>query len=144
LIVLAREKGLSERVRFHGSVRHDELPELLSRYRATVNLSVTAFDKAAGESMAVGVPVITTNVCTQEMLPNDLRPLFDIADDATGVAGAMQEISSWDEATRERVGHRLREAIVADHSLASFFDKIIQAIEVDSHRLEPERRVVTS
>ncbi|MDQ3352888.1 MAG: glycosyltransferase [Actinomycetota bacterium] len=61
---------------FLGSVTHDELPELLGHYRVSINLSDTAFDKAAGESMAVGVPVVTTNDCTTEMLPVELRSLL--------------------------------------------------------------------
>lgn len=135
LVDLIGERRLSGSVRFCGTVKHDDLPELLSGYRATLNLSRTAFDKAAGESMAVGVPVITTNPCTSEMLPDDVRPLLAARDDTTDVARVMREVVSWDEPIRERLGHRLRETILAGHSLDTLFDKILDAIEAD--RLRP-------
>ncbi len=129
--------GLHEQVRFLGAVDHAELPGLLGRYRATINFSTTAFDKAAGESMAVGVPVITANDCTTEMLPADLQRLLAVrADDVTGVATTIREVVLWDDGTRAQVGQRLRETIVSGHGLDSLFDKILSAIYAD-------RKVVT-
>ncbi len=139
LVALAEQRGLGDRVRFYESVHHGEVPELLSRYRATVNLSLTAFDKCAGESMAVGVPVVSTNHCTHEMLPDDLRPLLAADDDVDGVARVMHQITSWDDKTRTDVGRRLRSTIVADHSLEKLFDKIIEAIEADRGLPRPLR-----
>jgi glycosyltransferase involved in cell wall biosynthesis len=128
-------RGLQDQVVFRGQVDHADLPEVLGQYRATINLSQTAFDKAAGESMAVGVPVITTNGCTAEMLPEDLRILLtvdlDHADEADGVAEAMREVMLWDDERQATIGRRLRETIVEGHSLDSLFDKIVTAIEAD-------------
>lgn len=132
LDALVERLGLHEQVRFLGAVDHADLPKLLGRYRATINFSKTAFDKAAGESMAVGVPVITANDCTTEMLPADLQRLLAVqADDVTGVATTIREVVSWDAGTRAQVGRRLRETIVRDHGLDSLFDKILRAIDAD-------------
>ena len=128
---LVSRLGLDGDVSFHGPVDHDRLPELLGRYRATLNLSRTAFDKAAGESMAVGTPVITTNDCTAEMLPDDLRRLLAVGDGVDSLAEALREVTSWDDATREQVGRQLRATVVAGHDLASLFDKILG--EIDAH-----------
>ncbi len=141
LVALVEQRGLSDQVRFHGSVHHDEVPRLLGQYRMSVNFSQTAFDKAAGEAMAAGVPVVTTNPCSHEMLPDDIRPVLAAKDDIAGVAGTIREVASWDEPTRERMGHRLRETVVADHSLVAFFDKIIGEIEAEQRT--PAGRAVT-
>ncbi len=127
---LVDELGLSEDVRFLGSVTHDELPGLLGDYRASLNLSDTAFDKAAGESMAVGVPVVTTNDCTTEMLPTELRPLLAAArEDVAGLAGLVHAAVGWDEETRRSIGSTLRENVVEHHSLDALFAKILAVVE---------------
>lgn len=138
---LVAELGLSEHVRFLGSVTHDELPGLLGRYRASLNLSDTAFDKAAGESMAVGVPVLTTNDCTAEMLPAHLRPLLAVArEDTVGLAGLVHDTMGWDDATRRSIGVALRDNVVEHHSLDALFAKILAAIE-SHHRQGADRSV---
>lgn len=130
---LVQELDLSRDVRFLGSVTHDELPELLGRYRASINLSETAFDKAVGESMAVGVPVVTTNDCTTEMLPVELRSLLAAKrQDAAGLAGLVHNALAWDDATRGSIGARLRENVVEHHSLDALFAKIL--VHVEGHR----------
>ncbi|MBW3641788.1 MAG: glycosyltransferase family 4 protein [Actinobacteria bacterium] len=143
LDALVERLQLQDQVTFRGTVDHAELPGLLARYRATLNLSTTAFDKAAAESMAVGVPVVTANDCTAEMLPDDLRPLLAIdVDDFTTVATAIREVVSWDDVSRERIGRRLRETIVRDHGLDSLFDKIIAAIDADRGVAERPAKVI--
>lgn len=132
LIDLAERLGLADLVRFRGAVRHDEVPALLGRYRASINFSRTAFDKAAGETMATGTPVITSNPCTIEMLPPHLRFLAVREQDPGGQAQAIHEVLSCDEARRTEVGHALRELVVRDHSLDALFDKILD--HIDSHR----------
>jgi glycosyltransferase involved in cell wall biosynthesis len=127
---LVEELGLSEDVRFLGSVSHDELPGLLGGYRASINLSDTAFDKAAGESMAVGVPVVTSNDCTTEMLPADLRPLLAAGrQDSVGLAELVHDVVGWDDDTRARIGATLRANVVENHSLNALFDKILTHVE---------------
>jgi glycosyltransferase involved in cell wall biosynthesis len=129
LVALAADLGISDQLRWIGSVAHEETPQLLGRYRATVNFSGTAFDKVAGESMAVGTPVVTSNPCTLEMLPPDLRDRLAVSsNDAAGAAHVISAVLSWDDAQRAEVGGRLRETIVRDHGLDSLFGKILESV----------------
>jgi len=134
LVALAEELGLTAHVRFLGSVAHEEIPLRLAGYRAMVNFSDTAFDKAAGEAMACGLPVITTNPCTIEMMPVDQRDALvaehDSVEDQARVIG---EVLAWDDATRASAALSLRQAIVSTHSLDSLFDKILDATADDAH-----------
>lgn len=137
---LAQELAVDGSVRFLGSVEHDAVPALLGRYRAMVNFSDTAFDKAAGEAMACGLPVVTTNPCTSEMLPRDLTAALTAArDDPADQARALTAVLAWDDHTRELHGRRLRDTIVADHGLDTLFDKILAAIAIDRAGPQPAR-----
>jgi len=130
---LVSELELADAVRFRGVVEHQDLPDLLTRYRTSINFSKTAFDKAAGEAMAAGVPVVTTNRCTVEMLPYDLRASLSAPEeDVTRQADVIHDVALWSDARRAEVGHRLRQNVVRHHSLDSFFDKILA--EIGGHR----------
>lgn len=127
---LVKDLGLEDHVRFLGVVPHHDLPAVLGRYRAAVNFSDTAFDKAAGEAMACGLPVVTTNPRAAEMMPADLRDrLFAPIEDTTAQVELLRSVTAWDQATRRQVGARLRETVEADHGLHSFFDKLLDEIE---------------
>lgn len=128
LVDLSTSLGLEGSVRFRGSVGHDEVARLLGTYRAAVNFSETAFDKAAGEAMASGLPVITTNPRAAEMLPPDLQPrLAASASDPADQVRVIHEVLDWDDDVRADIGRRLRANIVAHHSLDALFDKILAA-----------------
>lgn len=130
LETMVAELDLAGSVRFLGQVAHDDLPTLLAGYRGVVNFSDTAFDKAAGEAMACGLPVVTTNPCTVEMLPIELVPTLSAArDDPGDQARAIAELLAWDQPTRAAASERLRTTIVANHGLDTLFDKILDTIE---------------
>ncbi len=132
LEALADELGLGHSVRFCGAVSQAELATVLPRYRASVNFSDTALDKAAGESMAAGVPVITTNPRAAEVFPPDLRDVLTArADHPEEEAARLVAALSWDEATRRSIGGRLRDAVVEGHSLDALFDKVLAAAAVE-------------
>ncbi len=133
LVELVTTLGLSEQVKFLDPLRHDAVPDLLRRYRGMVNFSQTAFDKGAGEAMSAGLPVVTTNACTVETLPADLRVRLAAPENDLEAQGALlHDVVTWDEHTREDVGRRLRVEIVREHSLDSFFDKILTQIQSHS------------
>ncbi len=130
LVELVTTLGLSDQVRFLDSVEHDAVPDLLGCYRAMVNFSQTAFDKTAGEAMSAGLPLVTTNACTIETLPSDLRPRLAAPEsDVVAQAALLHNVLTWDDRTREDVGRRLRAEILREHSLESFFDKILTQIQ---------------
>lgn len=125
--------GLSGAVRLMDSVDHARLPELLTRYRATLNFAETAFDKAAGEAMASGLPVVTSNARVAEVLPPELHPELVVGqDDLLGQADAIRRVLTWGPARRKAVGEDLRRVVVDHHSLDALFGKILS--EVERHR----------
>lgn len=135
LLQLVSDLGLDGSVRLLGSIQQSELPDLLSRYRVGINFSATAFDKSAGETMASGLPLLTSNPCVAEILPPDLvAQLIVPADDLGAQAAAIHRVMTWDDATRDEIGQRLRTIILQDHSLASIFVKILAIIDTDRHQ----------
>lgn len=132
LLGLVEELGLSSSIRLLGSVQQHTLPDLLSNYRASINFSDTAFDKAAGEAMASGLPVVATNPRMVEALPPDLRRrLAAPPDDVAAQASVVHGLLSLEEAARAEIGRRLRATVVENHSLEALFDKILAAIDED-------------
>jgi glycosyltransferase involved in cell wall biosynthesis len=130
---MVKRFNLEESVCFLGHVNYRDLPPLLSRYRASLNFSGTAFDKAVGEAMACGVPVLSTNPCVIESLPANLHPhLVPAGKDTDGLARAMLTAMAWDESSREWLEERVREYIVEEHSLRSLFSRILG--EVEAHQ----------
>lgn len=127
---LVAELALEREVRILGAVDQAELPAMLSDYRAALNFSDTAFDKAAGEAMACGLPLVTTNPRVVEVLPEDLRArLVAPAGDVSAQAGAIQGVLSASDVERRAIGGRLREVVVREHGLDALFGKIIAEID---------------
>lgn len=132
VLALVSDLGLEGTVRILPAVAQDDLPALLSRYRATLNFSETAFDKAAGEAMASGLPVIATNPRVAEMLPPELAAQLVVdGEDVGAQAAGIAEVLSWDDVRRAAIGERLRAVIVEQHGLDTLFDKIFAEIETD-------------
>lgn len=129
LRALAASLGVADQVHFLGPRTHGEVAAALPRYRAVLNFSATAFDKAVGEAMACGVPVITTNPCAVEVLPEAWRDRCTApAGDATAQAACIDAVRAWDPATRAGAAQALRAAVERDHSLAALFGKIIAEV----------------
>ncbi len=136
LLGLIDELGLNGAVRLRGSVKYHELPHLMEKYRAALNLSDTAFDKSSGEAMAMGIPVITSNPSTLEVLPPDVRSVLAVPREETAAqAQTIHEVLSWNLDRRSDVGKRLRKIIVDEHGLGALFGKILTEIEGNLSRL---------
>ncbi len=132
---LVARLDLSGSVRFLGPALHDEISPLLARYHASVNFSDTGFDKAIAEAMACGKPVLSTNACFAELLPEDLRDLLVLDhDDVTEQARGITRLLELGELERRDVGQRLRAIIEEHHGLAQFWGKILSEIERSSSR----------
>ena len=121
--------GITDQVRFVGPVLQAELPDLLVRYRAFLNFSATAFDKAAGEAMAAAIPVVTTNPVLGELLPAEVRSLLVASPgDVDAQAARLHAVAGLDDAGRRRVGSALREVVVRDHGLAAWAGRVMAEI----------------
>ena len=69
LKALAKERGVSDRVHFTGSVPHAQMPEQYRRFDISVNLCPTGgMDKAVLESMAAGMLVFVSNRAFTDLL----------------------------------------------------------------------------
>jgi glycosyltransferase involved in cell wall biosynthesis len=124
--------GLSGHVRLLGPVHQAELPAMVVAYRAMLNLSDTAFDKAAGEAMAAGVPVVTSNPCLAAVIPEPLREELVVpAEDTVRQVEAVAAVLSWTAGRRAAVGAELRHEMVAHHAIDTFFDRVLAEIARD-------------
>jgi glycosyltransferase involved in cell wall biosynthesis len=129
LEALVSQLELAGSVRFLGPALHDEMSALLGRYHAAVNFSDTGLDKAVAEAMACGRPVLSTNPCFAELLPDDLRELLVLDhDDVTAQARGITRVLELDEVERRNIGERLRAIISEQHGLAQFWGKILTQI----------------
>jgi len=136
LLGLIDELDLQDQVRLMGGVEQHELARLMGEYRAALNFSDTAFDKAAGEAMAMGIPVVTTNPSALEVIPPDLANLLGPPrDDLERQARAIHEVLSMDDRRREGLGERLRAVILENHSLDALFGKVLGAISEEHAKL---------
>lgn len=128
LLRLIEDLDLGGKVRLLGGIDHDQLPNLLAHYRVSLNFAETAFDKAAGEAMASGLPVLTCNPRVSEVIPEALHDRLVVApDDVAAQAAAIHQALTWGDATRRQIGLQLRQAIVDNHSLDALFTKILDA-----------------
>lgn len=126
---LIAELGAGEWVRLRGPVVHEQLPALLNRYRASLNLSDTALDRAALEAMACGVPVLSSNVVFREAIPAELRETLTVDHRSTEAqAAAIHALLSRPERELAELGRRVREFVVAEHSVERLFDRILAEV----------------
>jgi glycosyltransferase involved in cell wall biosynthesis len=117
---LVREKGLESRISYQGSVKNEDVPLALRDADVFVNLSRTgSLDKAVLESMACGVPAITSNEAFKEMLGP--FGLMCKEGDEQELARLIEKIFA---ENRKALGERLREIVVRDHSLPRLVGRI--------------------
>jgi len=127
LIELASRLGLSDRILWHGHVKHGELPQLLSRASALIapfvdeGLGLVAAEAQLCETPPVGfasgglVDVIEDNVTGALVAPGDVA----------AIAAAVQRIVE-DPALRERLGRSGRVAALARFSPESVAERYAQ------------------
>lgn len=122
--------GLSSYVSLKGAIRHDQLPDALNTYRAFLNFSTTALDKAVVEAMSCGLPVLTSNPCAAEIFPVDVSfSLVAPQDDIGKQAEMLHALLSKSDAERKALGKRLRDVVVQQHSVEGLIEKIVMEIK---------------
>ncbi len=121
--------GLDDRVEFLGARSQEEIARIVPGCAAFLGFSGTALDKATLEAMALGVPVVSTNPCFAEILPEWLRSLLVAREgDAENQADHIHRVLALDAAGRARVGEALREVVEHEHSDEVLFDRILAEI----------------
>jgi glycosyltransferase involved in cell wall biosynthesis len=129
LLALVRELELEAQVSFKGAVRHDALPNILSEYRVLLNCCEGGLDRAMVEAMACGVPVISTNACFAEILPQKLVEMLYIPDNNfKQQAEALHRLLSLDDNSLNELGIELRDIVVREHDIGQLIEKILSVI----------------
>lgn len=127
LKALARELGIEDRVTFTGGLLSEDVRDIVRRATLAVNLSPPGlFDKAALESMLVGVPTLVSNPAFNGLL-GEYVPHLSIADpdDTQRLADRLRALLALPAAERQHIAADIRERVKAAHSLDGLMDKLV-------------------
>jgi glycosyltransferase involved in cell wall biosynthesis len=129
LETLARELGVAEQVTFAGSLPPEGVRDQFRCASAAVNLSPAGlFDKAALEAMAVGVPTVVASEAFDDVTGGDARLRIPAPDDNAALASCLRELLALPEAERRTLGAKLRERVVAAHSLDGLIARLVSVL----------------
>jgi glycosyltransferase involved in cell wall biosynthesis len=126
----AENLGISDRVIFTGAQKPAAVRDLMRRATAAVNLSPEGlFDKAALESMLVGVPTIVSSAAF-EGLYGEHAPLLRITapDDVDGLADRLDDLLAMDAQKYNAVGEAVRVRTAEAHSLDGLMDRLVNLL----------------
>ena len=114
---------LLERVELHDAVPRSEIPQLLAQTDVLVNnMRAGTSDKVVYEACASCVPAIASNPVFDDVLPEEWR--FG-REDVTALAQRLHAFAALDDVARAELGRRLREHVLARHSVESWADRIV-------------------
>ena len=123
---LTKELGIDNIVYFTGAIPNSEIGKLLASSHVFVNTSNTgSFDKAVGEAMASGLPVLTSNEAFREVFGSMASEFMFFAGDHEALAKKIQIMIAKTNPDREELGKTLRGIILARHSLEMFVGRIL-------------------
>jgi glycosyltransferase involved in cell wall biosynthesis len=125
---LVKALGLEHAVAWKGSIENSRLVDYLSGLSLTLNVSRTeSLDKAVLESMACGIPVLTTNVAFREML----SPFKLFVSERTEENYA-KHLADFMLHPQKDVSAKIREIIVRNHSLGKLIPVLLSHYEETS------------
>jgi glycosyltransferase involved in cell wall biosynthesis len=129
---LARELGVSERIRFIGAVAHDDVPELMAAsdlFVSTSNLTNKALPTC--EALVCGLPVVAYDVgdTAAVVRPGETGALVGNGDTA-GLADAISDLLT-DSAARTRLAQAARR--VAGQSFTGWDERVAMELEIFDH-----------
>jgi len=130
LEVLVDQLGVRDRVIFAGSLSKTDVAHHLQRAAFAVNLSPPGlFDKAALESMAVGVATIVSSAAFMPLL-GEYTPELSIDDPADHVAltARLSALLARDHSMRARFGAVLRQRVTEQHGIDGLIDKLVAVL----------------
>ncbi len=124
LAALVRKLDLEARVQLLDAVPRVEVPRLLAEADVLVNATHgMSADKVVFEAVAACTPVVAASPVFDTLLPPELR--FTDGDPA-GLASAVRAAI----ALRQEDRARLRAAVVAEHSVGHWADKVVAAVRL--------------
>ena len=127
---IIENKGLSSNIVFHGSVSRNELPEILSRHKVFLHFAATALDKTTVEAMACGTVVLSDNPCVIWTFPEHLRARLTLpSDDLDRQVDILRDVLDMEQSLRQKLSAELRDMVIREHNIETFFDKILVEME---------------
>lgn len=132
--MLIQQQGLSDFVTFHGEILHRDVPDVLNHYRLYINFThITALDRSVVEAMACGLPVISTNPCVADILPDHLKTvLIAPYGNDKAISEKIHSLLTMNMETIQEMRHSLRELVVRHHNLNTTWDRILQCISMEN------------
>ena len=128
----AAERGVNDLVFFKGGAVQDDIPRIIAKAKAMAFCCQGALGKVVIEAMAVGLPVVTTNPCAAEALPEELRDvLYCKTAQPREIANCLGKIMTISAGEYQRMGDVLAETARADHCDIQLFDRIVSRIKTD-------------
>lgn len=119
---------MTERVTFAGNLPSEQVRDWLRRAAVAVNLSPAGlFDKAALESMAVGVPTIVASGAFDDV-NSDQRLRLASPDDPAELAERLRDLLALPVDQRQALGAAQRERVVAAHSLDGLIARLVSVL----------------
>ncbi len=129
LETLAHDLGVAQRVRFAGSLPSEALRDHLRGAALAVNLSPPGlFDKAALETMAVGIPTVVSSAAFDNLTAADPRLRIPAPDDSAALAARLRDLLALPEAGRREIGASLRQRVTAAHSLDGLISRLVNVL----------------
>jgi glycosyltransferase involved in cell wall biosynthesis len=144
--IVSESPSLRARVTFAPPVSRDAIPALLAD--ADVLLSATqpegseTLDKVVYEASAAGVPVLSSNAALDEFLSGLPVGLRFARRDPSDLSRALLEVSAAGPVVRAATGAELRRRVQTDHSVESWADAVLAALEAARHGRPASRSTI--
>lgn len=127
---LVREIGVEEHVHLGGPLPHSELPALFARSDVLVNnMRAGAADKVGYEAAASCLPLIASNPVYDDLLAGIEPPLLFGRESPDELAERLAAVASLTPEERWRIGSLLRERVERGHSVRSWVDGLLAAVD---------------
>lgn len=123
-------KGLADRFELVGAIPHSEVVRYYHAARVMVSLSRTgSLDKAVLEAMGCGLPVLATGRVYAPLLADEGDRLLAREGDAHDLAAKLADLLACSPQELDALGRKLRERVVAQHSLERLMDKLVAVFQ---------------
>jgi glycosyltransferase involved in cell wall biosynthesis len=127
---LVRRLGLEEHVELGGPLPHAELPELFATVDVLVNnMRAGAADKAGYEAAASSLPLLASNPVYDDLAAGIEPPLLFARESPEELAERLAAVAALSPEERRRIGQTLRDRVEDRHSVRSWVDGLLAAVE---------------